>query len=283
MKQYFEIKKNELIAADVYRMVLSGDTSDITMPGQFINILLDGFFLRRPISVCDWKDGELTLIYKVVGKGTAYMSTLKNGIKLDILSGLGNGFDVSEAGDTPLLVGGGVGTPPMYGLAKRLVLAGKSVNVVLGFASAADSFYTEDFDELNELYDFGCEGFESGMTRRGFLGEKTGANQNTVKYPEVRVYTATVDGSLGTKGFVTDCLGNIENCSHYYACGPIPMLKALKTAMNERFAGVNGELSLEERMGCGFGACVGCSVETLKGARKVCSDGPVFAAEELLF
>ncbi len=274
MQQYMTIEKNERIAADVYRLVLSGDTSDITMLGQFVNIALPGFYLRRPISVCDWKNGELTLIYKVVGKGTEYMSTLDIGTRLDLLSGLGHGFDTEKAGNAPLLVGGGVGTPPMYGLAKRLVMAGKPVNVILGFASAADVFYVEEFDALNELYDFGCEGFEASGSENGSTSDG---------FPQVRVFTATVDGSFGQKGFVTDRLDEIEHCSHYYACGPIPMLKALKAAMSDRFGGADGELSLEERMGCGFGACVGCSVMTADGAKKVCSDGPVFEAGKLLF
>jgi len=262
MQQFMTIEKNGLIADDVYRLVLRGDTGDITMPGQFVNISLKGFFLRRPISVCDWEKDKLTLIYKVVGKGTDALSNMKQGEVLDILSGLGNGFDTGRSGKTALLVGGGVGTPPMYGLAKRLVKAGRSVEVVLGFASAKDAFYTDEFDRLNELYDFGCEGFEGPR-------------------PEVRVHVATVDGSLGTKGFVTDCLADISECSHYYACGPVPMLKALKEKMKTSFPQVRGELSLEERMGCGFGACVGCSVMTRDGAKKVCSDGPVFDSEQI--
>ncbi|MCR5321971.1 MAG: dihydroorotate dehydrogenase electron transfer subunit [Lachnospiraceae bacterium] len=262
MQQYMIIDSNEPLADQVYKLVLKGDTSDITMPGQFVNISLDGFFLRRPISVCDWEEGRLVLIYKVVGKGTGYMSVLKAGTKLDILSGLGNGFDVSKAGNAPLLVGGGVGTPPIYGLAKRLVLAGKPVNVILGFASARDAFYVEEFDALNELYDFGCEGFE---------------DVNGKGRPELKVFTATVDGSLGRKGFVTNWIEDLDDISHYYACGPIPMLKALKNTIS----GVSGELSLEERMGCGFGACVGCSVMTAKGPKKVCSDGPVFESADL--
>ena len=277
MQQLMTIEKNEPIADQVYRLVLDGDTSDITMPGQFVNISLPGFFLRRPISVCDWSNGKLVLIYKVVGKGTEYMSTLKAGTQLDILSGLGNGFDMSKAGSAPLLVGGGVGTPPMYGLAKRLVLAGKPVNVILGFASEKDAFYLDEFDALNDLYDFGCEGFEGKGSGSSDTQGQNGHPHNG--YPQVRVFTATVDGSLGKKGFVTDCLGEIAECTHYFACGPIPMLKALKSAMGEK---ISGELSLEERMGCGFGACVGCSVMTKEGARKVCSDGPVFAADVLL-
>ncbi len=268
MEQTFTLIKNTPIAKDVYRAVLRGDTSRITVPGQFVNVKLDGFFLRRPISVCDWTipfmgdEGELTLIYKVVGKGTDAMSRLKEGAELSVLTGLGHGFDVSASGKRPLLVGGGVGTPPMYGLAKKLVRAGISVDVILGFNTAEDVFLADEFEALNDLYEFGCEGFEG-------------------KKPEVRVYLATVSGETGTKGFVTDCVPKIGECTHYYACGPIPMLKALKAKMVETFPDAEGELSLEERMGCGFGACVGCSVETASGFKKVCTDGPVFPAAEV--
>ena len=199
MQRIFRIEENKRIAEDVYRLVLSGDTSDITRPGQFVNISLKDFFLRRPISVCDWENDRLTLIYKVVGNGTDALSKMTAGDSLDVLSGLGNGFDTANAGKAPLLFGGGVGTPPVYGLAKRLVLAGKPVEVVLGFASAKDAFYIDEFEALNDMYDFGCEGFE---------GDR----------PEVRVHVATVDGSLGTKGFVTDCLRYIPECS-----GPWPV------------------------------------------------------------
>lgn len=264
-----QVTENIRIANGVYKMTLAGDTSRIARPGQFVNIKLDGFFLRRPISICDWvpetigEAGELELIYKVVGKGTDAMSELKSGAQLDMLMGLGNGFDMTKSGSHPLLVGGGVGTPPMYGLAKRLVLQGKSVDVILGFNKAEDVFGIEMFEDLNELYDFGCEGFE---------GER----------PRVKVYVATVSGEIGVKGFVTDCMAFLDECTHYYACGPLPMLKALKKAMDERFAGVGGELSYEERMGCGFGACVGCSIETKSGWKKVCADGPVFAADDVI-
>jgi dihydroorotate dehydrogenase electron transfer subunit len=267
-EEIFTLLRNDAIAQDVYKAVLKGNTSQITVPGQFVNIKLDGFFLRRPISVCDVKppfmgdEGELTLIYKTVGKGTDTMSRMAAGEKMNILTGLGHGFDVSASGKRPLLVGGGVGTPPMYGLAKKLVHAGRSVDVILGFNTADDVFLADEFEALNDLYEFGCEGFEGAK-------------------PEVRVYVATVSGETGTKGFVTDCLGKIDECTHYYACGPIPMLKALKAAMAEAFPGIGGELSLEERMGCGFGACVGCSVETASGFKKVCTDGPVFPADEV--
>lgn len=268
-QEIFEVAENEMIANDVWRMALYGDTLAIERPGQFVNIKLDGFFLRRPISVCDWMaeqgdvPGVLGIIYKVVGHGTDAMTELKPGDRLDILTGLGNGFYTELAGDHPVLVGGGVGTPPMYGLARKLVAAGKSVEVILGFNSASDVFYIDEFDALNDMYDFGCE---------GFIGER----------PEVRVHLATVDGSAGTKGFVTDCLADIDDCTHYYACGPVPMLKALVPAMRMKFPRAEGSLSFEERMGCGFGACVGCSIETKRGPRKVCSDGPVFSSEDIV-
>lgn len=267
-QEIFEVAENEMIANGVWRMALYGDTSAITRPGQFVNIKLNGFFLRRPISVCDWMPemddvpGVLGIIYKAVGKGTDAMTELRPGDRLDILTGLGNGFDTEMAGEHPAIVGGGVGTPPMYGLARRLVAAGKPVEVVLGFGGASDVFYIDEFEALNDMYDFGCE---------GFAGER----------PEVRVHLATVDGSAGTKGFVTDCLEDIDECTHYYACGPIPMLKALVPAMRMRFPKAEGSLSFEERMGCGFGACVGCSIETKKGFKKVCNDGPVFSSEDV--
>ena len=269
MEERLKILSNNPVAKDVYRMELEGDTSRIVMPGQFVNIRLDGFFLRRPISVCDWslpagtEKGRLTLIYKVVGAGTDAMSKLRPGQELAMLMGLGHGFETGASGSHPLLVGGGVGTPPMYGLAKRLALAGRTVDVILGFNTAEDVFFAKEFDALNDIYEFGCEGFEGAK-------------------PEVRVHIATVSGETGTKGFVTDCLGKIADCTHYYACGPIPMLSALKKAMNERFPDAKGELSLEERMGCGFGACVGCSVDTASGYKKVCTDGPVFPAADVL-
>lgn len=259
IQQQLTITSNNRIARDVYEMRLRGDVSGVTRPGQFINIKLDGFYLRRPISVCDWENDSLTIIYKVVGKGTEVMSGLKAGDCVDALTGLGNGFDTAAAGAHPLLIGGGVGTPPMYGLAKRLVLSGRSVNVILGFNAAEDVFYADRFDALNEFYDFGCEGVPEGCER-----------------PSLKVYTATVTGETGIKGFVTDCLGEISECSHYYVCGPLPMLKAVKGAMKARFADAVGELSFEERMGCGFGVCVGCSIETADGPKKVCKDGPVF-------
>lgn len=255
LEEILSIKSNIKIAADVYEMVLEGNCELITAPGQFVNIKVPGFYLRRPISVCDYGRDFLKIIYKVVGNGTDAMTKMTSGEELNLLMGLGNGFDTSLAGDNPLLVGGGVGTPPMYGLAKRLVEQGKNVTVVLGFASKADVFYVDEFNGLNKSGNSGS----------------------------CRVFTATVDGTFGTKGFVTDCFGDIDKISHFYACGPIPMLKALQKKLEERNdSTLKGQLSFEERMGCGFGACVGCSLETKSGFKKVCKDGPVFMTDDLL-
>ena len=240
MKQrLFEIKSNEQIAKNVYRMELCGDTTGI-LPGQFVNIRVAGQFLRRPISVCNIAEGVLTIIYKVVGVGTEAMSHLPIGTQLDILTVLGNGYDLTKAGDQPLLVGGGVGVPPMYMLARQLREMGKAVRVILGFNTKDEVFYEEEFHAL------GCD-----------------------------VTVTTVDGSHGVKGFVTNALDGKQ--SYYYTCGPLPMIKALLQA-----AGTNGEVSMEERMGCGFGACMGCTIQTMKGPKRVCKEGPVFPAEELI-
>lgn len=242
MKQgIFTVLHNEALTDSVYKMILSGDTSGITAPGQFVNILLDGHFLRRPISVCDYDDQTLTLIYKVVGKGTAQMRDTAPGTKLDLLTGLGNGYDLSLSGQNPVLVGGGVGVPPLYRLAKELLAQGKTVSLVLGFNTASEVFYPEEFQAL------GCQ-----------------------------VTVTTVDGSLGIEGFVTDALP--ERYSYFYACGPEPMLKALYRASK-----TSGQMSFEERMGCGFGACMGCSCKTLTGYKRICKDGPVLKKEELLW
>ena len=244
MKQaIFTVETNKKIAKDVYEMTLSGDTSDITATGQFVNIKLDGMFLRRPISVCDFSDNYLKLIYKVVGHGTEYMAALENGAELDILTGLGNGYDTEKSGDAPLLIGGGVGVPPMYALAKKLISEGKKVSVILGFNSAADVFYEDEFKAL------GCS-----------------------------VFVATADGSYGTKGFVTDCLGLVGDYTYFYTCGPEPMLKALYKATK-----TSGQFSFEERMGCGFGACMGCSCKVITGYKRICKEGPVLEKEEILW
>ena len=250
LDQELTIEHNTEIADGVYEMALKGDTSLITAPGQFINIKLPGFYLRRPISICEYDNNGLVIIYKVVGHGTDLMSTMKKGDRLWCLMGLGNGFDVDSTGDHVLLVGGGVGTPPMYGLAKELLLKKKKVTVVLGFASKKDAFYIEKFEELGK----------------------------SISGSEIEVRVATVDGSLGTKGFVTDRLEGLDTVTDYCACGPIPMLKALYGYYGGK---ITGQLSFEERMGCGFGACVGCSIATKSGNKKVCKDGPVFLSSDI--
>ena len=237
----FEIKENRPLTKDIMEMILAGDTSDITRPGQFVNIKLDGLYLRRPISVCDAEEGKLTLIYKVVGKGTEQMRDMTEGT-LDILSSLGNGYDTSISGEKPLLIGGGVGVPPLYMLAKELVKEGKEVSVILGFNTKDEIFYEEEFKAL------GC-----------------------------KVYVTTVDGSYGIKGFVTEAMKEIDY-THFFTCGPEPMLKAVWNASE-----TSGQLSFEERMGCGFGACMGCSCKTLTGFKRICKDGPIMMKEEILW
>ncbi len=244
MKQSdFTILSNQKIAQDVYEMKLAGDTSAITAPGQFVNIRLDGLFLRRPISVCDYDANSLTLIYKVVGTGTAQMSRMQAGEKLDLLTGLGNGYNLSKSGEKPLLIGGGVGVPPLYNLAKQLVAAGKHPVAVLGFNSEKDVFYKEEFEKLG-----------------------------------VQTHIATADGSMGQKGFVTDVVKTLQDYSYFYTCGPEPMLKAVYDV-----TATDGEFSFEERMGCGFGACMGCSCKTKYGNKRICKEGPVLCKEEIIW
>ena len=240
-KSIFQIVSNEALTDSVYKMVLSGDTSHITAPGQFVNIQLSGLYLRRPISVCDVEGDKLTIIYKAVGKGTRQMAGMQEG-KLDILTGLGNGYDLSVSGENPVLLGGGVGVPPMYLLAKKLIAEGKKVNVILGFNTKSEVFYENEFKKL------GC-----------------------------RVTVTTVDGSYGEKGFVTDALQTIDY-SYFYTCGPEPMLKAVYRATN-----TSGQMSFEKRMGCGFGACMGCSCKTITGYKRICKEGPVMRKEEILW
>ena len=243
MKQsIFTIISNEALTDSVFKMVLFGDTSAITAAGQFVNILLAGKFLRRPISVCDYDDTTLTIVYKVVGKGTAQMSAMAAGEKLDILTGLGNGYDLTLSGDKPVLLGGGVGVPPMYNLAKKLIAQGKTVTVILGFNTKSEIFYENEFKAL------GC-----------------------------RVIVATADGSYGVKGFATTPLAEL-NYTYFYTCGPEPMLKAVYKATS-----TSGQMSFEERMGCGFGACMGCSCKTLTGYKRICKEGPVMKKEEILW
>ena len=243
MKQsIFTIVSNEALTDVVYKMVLSGDTSAITAAGQFVNIQLAGKFLRRPISVCDYDESTLTIVYKVVGKGTEQMSAMTAGQKLDILTGLGNGYDLTLSGDAPVLMGGGVGVPPMYNLAKKLVAQGKTVTVILGFNTQSEIFYEDAFKAL------GC-----------------------------RVIVCTADGSYGVKGFATTPLAEMDY-TYFYTCGPEPMLKAVYKATK-----TSGQMSFEERMGCGFGACMGCSCKTLTGYKRICKEGPVMKKEEILW
>ena len=243
MKQsIFTIVENIPLTDLVYKMVLEGDTSDVTNCGQFVNIKLDGLFLRRPISVCDCEGKLLTLVYKVVGEGTEQMAKMGAGETLDVLTGLGNGYDLTTSGDHPMLLGGGVGVPPMYMLCKKLIAEGKKVSVVLGFNTKDEIFYENEFKAL-------------------------GAD----------VTVTTVDGSYGVKGFVTDVMKDADY-SYFYTCGPEPMLKAIfKTSTT------SGQFSFEERMGCGFGACMGCSCKTVTGYKRICKEGPVLRKEEILW
>ena len=240
-QSFFTVDENVRIAKDVYKMTLLGDTAAITAPGQFVNVKLDGAFLRRPISVCDAESGVLTIVYKVVGGGTEKMAAYEKGTVLDVLTGLGNGYDTSLSGETPLLLGGGVGVPPLYLLCKRLIAEGKHPTVILGFNTASEVFYEAEFLAL-------------------------GAS----------VTVTTVDGSYGKKGFVTDALP--ETYTHFFTCGPEPMLRAVHRATK-----TDGQLSFEERMGCGFGACMGCSCKTLTGYKRICKEGPVMKKGEILW
>ena len=239
---FYEIKSNKKLTESIFEMVLVGDTSSITAPGQFINIKLDGFFLRRPISICDYNNETITIIYKVVGEGTEVMSKMNSGAKLDVLCGLGNGFDTSKSMDKPVLIGGGVGVPPMYNLCKKLISEDKNVTVILGFNKKEEIFYENEFKKL-------------------------GAD----------VKVTTVDGSYGIKGFVTDALKDTDY-SYFYTCGPMPMFKAIESA-----ATTSGQYSFEERMGCGFGACMGCSCKTKYGNKRICKEGPVLTREEIIW
>ncbi len=244
MKQgYFKVLTNDKLTDNVYKMTLSGDTKAITNSGQFVNIKLDGLFLRRPISVCDVSDGVLTIIYKVVGKGTEQMSGFSGGEYLDVLTGLGNGYFTEFSGEKPLLIGGGVGVPPMYNLAKRLIEEGKKPIVIMGFNTKSEIFYEQEFKSL-------------GAT----------------------VMVTTADGSYGIKGFVTDAVKQVTDYTYVYTCGPEPMLKAVYNGTT-----TSGEYSFEERMGCGFGACMGCSCKTKYGNKRICKDGPVLVKEEIIW
>ena len=237
----FTVKSNRQIAKNTYEMCLLGDTEGIRA-GQFVNLKLDGFYLRRPISVCDLDGDCLTIIYKVVGKGTEAMSRMAGGEKTLTLTGLGNGYDLSLSGERPLLIGGGAGVPPMYLLCKQLIAEGKTCSVILGFGSSDEIFYEEEFKAL-------------------------GAD----------VTVTTVDGSYGTRGFVTNAMDKYSY-TYFYTCGPEPMLKAVYDASS-----TSGQFSFEERMGCGFGACMGCSCETKYGKKRICKDGPVLEKEEIIW
>ena len=240
----FTITENRPLAPQVYALRLCGDTSAITAPGQFLELQLPSFFLRRPLSVCDWDDAGVTILYKVVGKGTDWLAQCRPGQTLGALTGLGNGFDLSRSGEHPLLVGGGVGVPPLYNLAKVLLAAGKRVGVVLGFNTADEVFYADEFRAL------GCD-----------------------------VDLATADGSAGVRGFVTTAIAECRpEFDYFYACGPLPMLRALCDAVPQ-----DGQLSFEERMGCGFGACMGCSCKTKYGNKRICKEGPVLTKGEVIW
>lgn len=241
-RSLFTITQNETLAPAVFRMTLAGDTSAITAPGQFVNIALAGKFLRRPISVCDWGEGTLTLIYKVVGEGTAQMSQLPAGAQLDLLTGLGNGYDLEKSGPAPLLIGGGAGIPPLYALAKHLLAQGKRPQVILGFNQKEEIFLAADFQALG-----------------------------------VEVTLATADGSAGIQGFVTDAMPP-EGYTYIYTCGPEPMLRAI-----DGKGKTSGQFSFEERMGCGFGACMGCTCKTKYGNKRICREGPVLEREEIIW
>ena len=241
-QQFCTVLENKPLTALVWQLKLQADTRSVTAPGQFVNLKLDGLYLRRPISICDWDAESLTLIYKVVGEGTKQMTGLKPGDTVDTLVGLGNGYTTAKSGETPVLLGGGVGVPPMYGLAKRLIAEGKAVSVILGFNTKDEIFYEEEFKALGAA-----------------------------------VYVSTADGSYGTKGFVTDVLKDLTY-SYFFTCGPMPMFKAI-----EATAVTSGQYSFEERMGCGFGACMGCSCKTKYGNKRICKDGPVLEREEIVW
>lgn len=243
MKQgIYTIRENLPLAEGVLRMVLAGDTSALTLPGQFVNIRLSGRFLRRPISVCDWDEESITLIYKVVGGGTGDMAALRPGDELDVLTGLGNGYDMSKSGAAPLLIGGGIGIPPLYGLCKRLIAQGKRPRAILGYNRESQVYYAGEFKALG-----------------------------------VSVSIATADGSMGVKGFVTQAMPE-DGYGYFYTCGPTAMLKAVYDASK-----TGGQFSFEERMGCGFGACMGCSCMTKYGSKRICRDGPVLEKEEIIW
>jgi len=243
-KSLFTVEHTRQLTADTYEMILSGDTSAISAPGQFVELELPGKFLRRPISICNWTDEALMLLVKVVGEGTKELVRCVPGTELDTLSGLGNGFDISLAAKNSVLAGGGIGIAPLYGLAQRMLDAGMTPTVALGFRTAKDVYYLEEFAKL------GC-----------------------------RLLVATEDGSMGTKGFVTDCIKAVPECDYVLTCGPLPMLKAVHSLPQLK----DGQFSFEARMGCGFGACMGCTVPTKDGYKRICKDGPILFKEEIVW
>ena len=243
IQDIFTIKENIPLTSSVYKMTLEGNGAAVTASGQFVNIKLDGLFLRRPISVADYTEDSITIIYKVVGVGTEKMAEMQAGEKLDVLVGLGNGYDTSVSGDKVMLIGGGVGVPPMYNLCKKLIAEGKQVSVILGFNTKDEIFCEKDFADLG-----------------------------------ARVLVTTVDGSYGIKGFVTNAFDEVGDYTYFYTCGPEPMLKAVYNATK-----TSGQFSFEERMGCGFGACMGCSCKTKYGNKRICKDGPVLVKEEIIW
>jgi len=243
-KLIFEISSNELVAKDTYRMVLENPASTKMAPGQFVDIALEGKFLRRPISVCESDQGGIVLMYKAVGEGTRQMSQMKSGESLELLTGLGHGFDPDACQKAALLVGGGLGCAPMFNLCRELLASGKKVSVVLGFNTSEEIVLEEKFRQLGAV-------------------------------PAL----ATLDGSRGVKGFVTDAINELKpEYDFFYTCGPLPMMKALCGVLE-----CPGEVSLEQRMGCGAGYCYCCSAQTLKGAKRVCKDGPVFKKEDVIW
>ena len=243
-KSLFTMEHTRQLTADTYEVILSGDTSAITAPGQFVNIDMPGHFLRRPISICNWTDEALMMLVKVVGVGTHDLVRCVPGEELDVLTGLGNGFNMDIPSKHPVLAGGGIGIAPLYGLAQRMLERGQNPTVALGFRTAKDAFYLEEFAKL------GC-----------------------------RLLVATEDGTMGTKGFVTDCIKNVPECDYVLSCGPLPMLKAVHSLPQLK----DGQFSFEARMGCGFGACMGCTVPTVDGYKRVCKDGPILYKEEIVW
>ena len=243
-KSLFTVEHTRQLTADTYEMILSGDTSAITAPGQFVNLDLPGHFLRRPISICNWTDEALMLLVKVVGQGTHDLVRCVPGEELDVLTGLGNGFNMDIPSEHPVLAGGGIGIAPLYGLAQRMLERGQTPTVALGFRTEKDVYYLEEFAKL------GC-----------------------------RLLVATEDGSVGTKGFVTDCIKAVPECDYVLSCGPLPMLEAVHSLPQLK----DGQFSFEARMGCGFGACMGCTIPTVDGYKRVCKDGPILYKEEIVW